>query len=424
MKISRNNVFLTLIICLLLSSTLTACNGQDGIAEKVQNEPTIEFENDQPINEIETTPSEEITLPAETEEEEEKAKYSEVTIAMVGDMLLHTPVHKSGEMEDGTFNYDHLFTNVKDEIEGLDIAIVNQEVILGGTELGLSGYPAFNGAYEVADALIDAGFNVVLHATNHTLDKGKKGVKNCMNYWETNYPEITVLGINKSQEDQDNNIYIYEKDDLKIAILNYTYGTNGIALPKDMPYIVNLLEKEKIEADVKKAKELADFVIVSPHWGTEYQHAQSKAQEDLAYFMADLGVDLVIGTHPHVIQPVEWIESENGNKMLIYYSIGNFVNSTSSTGDGVTDRMVGAMAEITVQKHEGQDAFISDYGARPVISHKDTSAPGLFTVYFAEDYSEELASKNEIVEQDPKFTFELCMEIWDEVFVDTLGLGN
>ncbi len=420
MKIRRNNLFIILIVSFLLSSILTACNGQDDIAEKVQNEPTIESENDHPISETETTPSEEITLPAETEEEDVETKYSEVTIAMVGDVLLHTPVQKSGEMEDGTLNYDHLFTNVKDEIKGVDIAIVNQEVILAGTEIGLSGYPAFNGPYEVADALVNAGFNVVLHATNHTLDKGKKGVKNCMNYWETNYPEITVLGINKSQEEQDNNIYIYEKDDLKIAILNYTYGTNGIALPKDMPYIVNLLEKEKIEADVKKAKELADFVIVSPHWGTEYQHIQSKAQEDLAYFMADLGVDLVIGTHPHVIQPVEWIESENGNKMLIYYSIGNFINSTSSTGDGVTDRMIGAMAEITVQKYEGQDAFISDYSARPVISHKDTSAPGLFTVYFAEDYSEALASKNEIIDQDSKFTFELCMEIWDEVFANIL----
>ena len=198
-------------------------------------------------------------------------------------------------------------------------------------------------------------------------------------------------------------------------MLNYTYGTNGIPLPDDMPYIVNLLDKDRIETDVKKAKELADFVIVTPHWGIEYEHTQSKEQIDLAHFMADLGVDLVIGTHPHVVQPVEWIESDNGNKMLIYYSIGNFVNSTSSTGDGVTNRMIGAMAEVTVQK-EGEEAFISDYGVRPVISHKDTSAPGLFTVYFAEDYSEELASKNEIVDQDSNFTFKLCMDIWNKVY--------
>lgn len=346
--------------------------------------------------------------------------YSEVTLTMVGDMLLHTPVHESGKMLDGSMNFDHLFTNVKEKVSKYDIAIVNQEVILGGAELGLSGYPSFNGAYEVADALVNAGFNVILHATNHTLDLGKKGVLNCMNYWESNYPEIGILGINKSQEAQDNNIYVYEKDDIKIAILNYTYGTNGISLPTDMPYIVNLLDKDKIKQDVEKAKEIADFIVVAPHWGAEYTHTPSDQQVNLANFMADLGVDLVIGTHPHVVQPVEWIESENGNKMLIYYSIGNYVNSTESTGEGVTHRMVGAMAEVTIRKDRGEEPYISDYGATPLISHKDTSEPGLLTVYPAYDYSEKLASENEIINQDPSFSLELCLDIWNDVYPEFL----
>ena len=412
MKMKRNSLFLILTISLLLSITLSSCNRQDDnniietndIAQEAQSEIQHDLSpSPEPTPSPQPTPTPE---PVPTQ----------VTIAMVGDILLHDPVQESGKMEDGTYNYNHLFANVKDVIQDKDLAIVNQEVILGGREIGLSGYPTFNGAYEIADALADTGFNVVLHATNHTLDKGKIGVENCINYWETTYPEIAVLGINKSQEDQDNNIYVYEKDDIKIAILNYTYGTNGILLPKDMPYIVNLLDRDKIEADVIKAKELADFIILAPHWGTEYQHSQSREQEDLAYFMADLGVDLVIGTHPHVVQPVKWIESENGNKMLVYYSIGNFVNSTVRRGNDVTQRMVGALAEITVEKNEGEEAFISDYSARPVISHKDTSAPGQFTVYFAEDYSEELAFQNEIVDQAPSFTFELCMDIWNKVY--------
>ena len=334
---------------------------------------------------------------------------------MVGDMLLHDSVHKSGEMADGSYNYDHLFDNVRDEIKEYDIAIVNQEVILGARELGLSGYPTFNGAYEIADSLVDSGFNVILHATNHTLDKGKTGVLNCLNYWKTNYPDIAVLGINESQGNQDN-IYVYEEDDLKIAILNYTYGTNGVPLPSDMPYIVNLMDKETIENDVRKANEIADFVVVAPHWGTEYIHEPSQEQRDLATFMADIGVDLVIGAHPHVVQPVEWIESNNGNKMLIYYSLGNYINATASTGDGVTHRMVGTMADVTIRKNEGEEPFISDYSAIPLISHKDTSGPGLITVYLPEDYSEELANENEIKKQDPKFTFELVMDVWNNVY--------
>ena len=152
-------------------------------------------------------------------------------------------------MEDGTYNYDHFFGHTKDIIESADLAIANQEVILGGKELGLTGYPAFNGAFEVGDALVDAGFDVVLHATNHALDKGEKGINNCLEYWESNHPEVEVLGIHNSTIDQNNNIYYYNKGDLTIAILNYTYGTNGIPLPHS--YSVDLLDENKVVADLK-----------------------------------------------------------------------------------------------------------------------------------------------------------------------------
>lgn len=353
----------------------------------------------------------------------ENPDYSEITISMIGDILLHTKIHESGRMEDGSLNYDHLFANVEEDIEAMDLAIVNLEVILGGKELGLSGYPSFNGAFEVGDALVKAGIDVVLHATNHTLDKGKKGVLNCMNYWKTAHPRIGVLGINDSREAQDNNIYVYEKDDIKVAILNYTYGTNGIPLPDDMPYIVNLLDKNKIERDVKRAKELADFVIAAPHWGTEYKHTPSKSQRELAEFMAELGVDLVIGAHPHVIQPVEWIESDNGNKMLVFYSLGNFINSTNETGDGIADRMVGAMAQVTIGKNEGEEVLIKDYRAVPLVTHMKTGV-GLITTYKFEDYSAELAIENEIIKQDPNFSYEYCIDIWNETFPDFSYPGN
>lgn len=339
-----------------------------------------------------------------------------VTIAMIGDVLLHTPVSDSGLMEDGSYNYNHLFANVKKEIVSADLALVNQEVILGGTELGLTGYPAFNGAYEVGDAIADAGFDVVLHATNHALDKGKKGVMNCMNYWSVSHPDIGVIGINISSEQQDA-IYIKEINGIKIAVLNYTYGTNGIPLPSDMPYAVNLLDKEKIASDVRKAKENADFVIVCPHWGTEYTHVENREQMNYAIYFAELGVDLVIGTHPHVIQPVKWIESSNGNRTLVYFSLGNFINATSESGRGVADRMVGAMANITIEKASDGKMTITDYSVTPLVTQM-LSGRGRITTYKLSDYSPELASQNEIVNRDSVFSYEYCVNLCDEVFAD------
>ena len=153
-----------------------------------------------------------------------KSTDKEITIVMVGDILLHTPVEEAAKDDAGNYSFDFIFEDTRRDIASADIAIVNQEVIIGGEELGVSGYPAFNAPTEIGDALVKAGFDVVCHGTNHALDKGKKGVLNTLDYWEENHPEITILGINDSKEDQEN-ITIIEQDGIKIALLNYTYGT-------------------------------------------------------------------------------------------------------------------------------------------------------------------------------------------------------
>ena len=193
-----------------------------------------------------------------------EAVSNHLTLIMVGDILLHTPVENAALQEDGTYNFDTIFEHTKEELQAADLAIVNQEVIIGGEELGISGYPAFNAPYTVGDALVEAGFDVVCHGTNHALDKGKKGLLNCIAFWRENYPDMAVLGIHDSQESQDN-IYIYEQDGMKIAILNYTYGTNGIAMPEGMPYAVDMLNEQKVITDIQKAEEMADFTVVCPH---------------------------------------------------------------------------------------------------------------------------------------------------------------
>ena len=336
----------------------------------------------------------------------------EVTLLMVGDILLHTPVAKSGKTEEGGYDFTAVFANLQEEIAGADLALVNQEVIIGGVELGISGYPRFNAPYELGDALSDAGFDVILHATNHTMDKGKQGLLNCMTFWEENYPEKAVLGIHDSAEDQQE-IYVYEQEGIRIAILNYTYSTNGIPLPEDMPYGVDMLEKERVKADLKKADELADFVVVCPHWGTEYRLEESKSQRDWAQLFADNGADLVLGTHPHVIEPVKWVDDT-----LVYYSLGNFVNWTASSGEGIANRMVGGMAKVTVGLDESGKAVIVDYGVEPLVCHLEAGFGGV-TVYPLSEYSEELAGRNEIRKQDGNFSLEYCRELAAEVFGET-----
>ncbi len=348
---------------------------------------------------------------------EESAATQEITIVMAGDILLHTPVEESALQEDGSYNFNAVFARTADDIQAADLAIVNQEVIIGGKELGISGYPSFNAPYEAGDALAEAGFDVVCHGTNHALDKGKKGVENCLRFWEETYPDIAVLGINGSQ-DMQNDIYIYEQDGIRIAILNYTYGTNGIALPEDMPYAVDLLEEKKVLSDIERAEKEADFTIVCPHWGTEYRLEPDAYQEKWAALFLENGVDLVLGTHPHVIEPIEWLtDEETGHEMLVYYSLGNFVNWTGSSGAGIANRMVGGMADVTIGRNEAGEVVILDYGVNALVCHLEEGVNNV-TTYALADYTDALAKRNAIIAQDADFSKEYCENLCDDIWGD------
>ena len=349
---------------------------------------------------------------------------SDISIIMVGDILLHTPVEDAARNDEGRYNYDFIFRNMRGEISSADLALVNQEVIIGGKELGVSGYPAFNAPYEIGDALVAAGFDVICHGTNHALDKGKKGVTNCVNYWKENHPEIAVVGLNGSEEEY-KNVTILEKNGIRVAVLNYTYGTNGIKPPSDMPYAVDMLEKNKVISDLKYAEENADFTIVCPHWGTEYRLTADSEQKKWTDIFRENGADLVIGTHPHVIEPIEFIEDDNkeitnnhGNgDMLVYFSLGNFVNWTSSMGSGIANRAVGGMAQITIGRNSQGEAVIKDYGIKALVCHLQKGHEGV-TVYPLSGYSETLSQKNKIIAQDPAFSRQYCINLCNTVWGD------
>ena len=396
-----------LSLVLIITIALVGLCGCSSTSEEVGTE-LFQSEKSESIAEIiaETIISE--TTETITEEQ------PTLSLIMVGDILLHDRVQEAALQEDGSYNYEAIFANVKEDIQAADFAIVNQEVIIGGEELGISGYPAFNTSFTTGDALVDAGFDIICHGTNHALDKGKKGLLNCINFWTEHYPEIGVLGIHDSKESQDE-IYVYDAGAFKIAVLNYTYGTNGIPMPEGMPYAVDLLDEAKVIEDIQKAEEIADFTIVAPHWGTEYQLAYSGNQEKWAKLFAANGVDLVIGTHPHVIQPIEWVIDEaTGHEMLVYYSLGNFVNWTGESGTGIANRMVGGMAEVTLAYEDGE-VVILEYGVEPVISHLEQGINGV-TVYKLADYTEELASRNQIIHQDSAFSLAYCQMLCEDVF--------
>ena len=318
-------------------------------------------------------------------------KRSQVTLLAVGDNLIHIEVVKSGKQKDGSYQFDHLYDNLAKEIRSADLAVVNQETILGGEDFAFSGYPNFNSPYEIGDALVNAGFDVITHATNHTMDMGYQGIKNTFQFW-SRYPEITVLGINETKDAQEK-IPVLEKNGIKLALLNYTYGLNGYRLPEDKPYLVNLLDKKRMKEDILRAKELSDFIIVFPHWGTEYVYEASSMQKELTSFFYDLGVDLVIGTHPHVLEPVEWIETEPGQRMLVYYSLGNFMSYQKEA-----PRMLGGMATVTITK-EGSETYISEAGITPIVTHYENGpADYHYGIYKLTDYTPEQAKVHGVSE--------------------------
>ena len=328
----------------------------------------------------------------------------DINLMMVGDNLMHMGIVNTGKQTDGSYNYDFLFEGIREFLGEAEIKMINQETILGGNELGFSGYPAFNSPTQVGDAIAEAGFNVVLHSSNHTADQKKQGILNCVEFWEQ-YPELLVVGIH-GEEEESQEIPILEIEGITFAILNYTYAPNMESFPKEYEGYMDILcdydagsrlidftsLREEVLTDIAAAEEAADFVIVCPHWGTEYTTTPSAYQKKFALQMTEAGADIIIGTHPHVVQPVEWIEAENGNQALCYYSLGNYVSTQKNALS-----MLEAMAWITIHVTE-DGAYLKeeDTGVIPLVCHYNAMPVRMDNVYLLEEYTEEQAANHGI----------------------------
>ena len=347
----------------------------------------------------------EVSTPQFEIEEEKIEEY--ISILTLGDNLLHMPVVRSGLQDDGTYDYSHIFENVQPRIKDADVAVIGQETVFGGDNLGYSGYPLFNSPTDMGRTLYNEGFDVVLHASNHALDKWHTGIENTIGFWKE-YPEILVLGVNESVEDKETPD-IAEIKGVKIAMLNYTYGTNGLVPPAGKEYLINYIEEEKIEADALYAEENADFTIAFLHWGIEYSTTPNNSQKQLAQKMCEWGVDLIVGAHPHVIEPVEWITSDNGNKTLVYYSLGNFVSRQLEAKN-----LIGGIADVTL-KYDGEIVTIHQYSFEPVVTHYDSNYSN-FSVYPLSDYTNELAMLHGVARHNGPVSVERWTQILEDIF--------
>lgn len=268
---------------------------------------------------------------------EKKDTTKKMSLVAVGDCLLHGAVYIDARTGNNTYDFTNMIELVKPKIENYDLKYYNQETIIGGKNLGLSHYPRFNSPDEIGDNMVDLGFNLVSTANNHTLDKGEAGISYTTQYW-ANKP-VVMAGTNSSQEERDN-IKVYEKNGVKYAFLAYTTTTNGLSVPAGKNYLINVYSDEQAKLDIDKIKDKVDVIIVSMHWGDEYVFEPTKEEKKIAQYLSSQGANLIIGSHPHVIQPVGYV-----NDTLVIYSLGNFLSGQRPMG---IDKTIGLMVGVDI----------------------------------------------------------------------------
>lgn len=356
----------------------------------------------------ERTPEPQPTLREET--------YRRVTLSAVGDNLMNFPVVEAadanlGEMNDGLYDFTPMYQGVADIVSSHDLNFIDIETILGGDYLGITGYPVFNSPNCIAEQVAGFGWNLATTATNHCLDVGLEGIQNSSNTW-ANFPQVLVTGTFTSQEDRDR-IRTCERNGMTFAFLSYTDYLNGYIVPESAPWSVAEASDEAITADVTRAHEVADVVIVAMSWGTENDFYPNDLQRHYAQLLANLEVDLVIGFGPHVIQPIEWhygvddAGNPTGTSTLVVFSLGNFLSNQPYSYANVEGCFTCAFERLGTSGR----ATITDLAWTPLINHISS---GWHQVFKLKDYTSDLAATHESIglESDPLgYCYNLTQEI-------------
>ncbi len=313
-----------------------------------------------------------------------------VSFAAVGDNLPNEVLGAyadalAGDIGDGVYDYTPIYQNIKPYIESADLAFISQETHLGGDELGPRGWPSFNTPSSMADAIVSTGFDLVALASNHAYDWGNYGASEYSSaVWE-NQP-VASTGTAASAEEAAA-IAVVERNGITFSLLSYTYGVNGFSQSDLAPYAVNFIDEERIRTDVARAKEQSDVVLVAMHWGTENQFEPDEDQLYYAQLLADLEVDVVLGSHPHVIGPLEWVEGASGHRTLVAYSLGNFLSNHNAPGPA---NELEGMLTCDFVKNDGA-VSIENIVWTPLVNHNES---GAYSLYALKDYTPDLAARN------------------------------
>ena len=338
-----------------------------------------------------------------------------VSLIAVGDNLIHNTLIKDAHVSGNTYNFNPFYDNIRTYIQAADIAVINQESPLGTGEP--SGYPSFNTPQACGEALIDAGFDVISHANNHAMDSGSSAIYDTIDFWDRHADDGVIrIGAARNAEDRAKIRYL-ERNGLKIGFLAYTYGLNGYSLPKDNPDLISLIDKEKISAEMAAVKEKCDALVVIMHWGEEYQTTENQEQNELAEFLTEHGATLIIGSHPHVCQPCEWIESENGNRAFCIYSTGNFISAQNQTAT-----MVESMLQVTLTRQSDGTVVVENPGVMPLVCYFNSRWRG-YTVLPLDDYTESMAASHALAgkqNMSPSNLRSIVTEIYGDYLINKI----
>lgn len=308
---------------------------------------------------------------------------SKVSVVAFGDNLIHEPIFEYARNEESG-SFDFLYEPFLDEIQTADIAALNAETVLVDSDESVGGYPSFGSPIEVGEAIKNAGFDVASCANNHVLDRGIQGIDTTVKFYKD--AGITCVGIQDSTDTEYRPYELISRNGMRIALFSYTYGTNAGDISEDYPNVVHYLPRKdtqeiggkkaafnetkesavneqgnKLISDIESARKEADFVIVFVHWGDEYNKEVTPSQEHIAELFAEGGADVVIGTHPHVVQKTEMLDRPDGGKMLVYYSLGNFRADQAQSEE--TKR--GAEAAFTIA-HTYDGVELLDYETKEI----------------------------------------------------------
>lgn len=400
LKISR---FAALTAALILSAASFGC-AENTIVGRQDSTSTSAESSENNASESSSVQGDDVTEPA-TVDLEDKV----VHVLAAGDNLIHYSVYKDAEAyatNGERYNFVPIYENVRYLVESADVAILNQETIIAES-LPVRGADGgallFNSPPEVADTVIDLGFDVFTMANNHLLDFGTSALEESINFWNQKAADnnLTVLGAYLNEEDA-NNIRIREVNGVKIAFLAYAEHLNGFSIPSDSPVrVVMNHEEDVIERQIKEASQLADAVIVSAHWGVEDTNIVSDDRIELANKMVNWGADVILGCHTHTAERMEWITRDDGTKGFVYYSMGNFVCAQSDNFNLVGEM---PMFDIVIDGNTNE-LSLENVGCVPNIIHYDDGYFNNIKVYTYSQYTPELAAGHGIPYAYPAGTY-------------------